>query len=120
MVSQQTQQKQLSKKERCAINFFGLPRAFESLVLPSIVKNVIKPNAGCDYYIHYYHKTEEAAGRSGQGGAINPTEILLLEDAVLEAAASHGDATATAAAPVVEFVYDTEEDLWKQYILFRA
>ena len=27
---------------RCAINLYGLPRAFESLVLPSLVKNVIQ------------------------------------------------------------------------------
>ena len=51
--SQQQQQQQLpsstttnqiSKQEmgRCAINLFGLPRAFESLVLPSLIKNVIQ------------------------------------------------------------------------------
>lgn len=97
-------------KERCAINFFGLPRSFESLVLPSIIKHVIEPNSGCDYYVHYYHMTEEAAGRSGQGGVINPTAILLLKDAVLEAAASRGEY-----APIVEFVYDTDADFWKLY-----
>ena len=50
---QQQQQQQLpsstattpiSQQElgRCAINLFGLPRAFESLVLPSLLKNVIQ------------------------------------------------------------------------------
>jgi hypothetical protein len=66
---------------RCAINFWGLPRAFSQVVLPSIVENVIKVNAPykCDYFIHYNSITEEAAGRSGRGGTVNATEILLLE-----------------------------------------
>ena len=29
-------------EERCAINLYGLPRAFKSLVLPSLIKNVIR------------------------------------------------------------------------------
>jgi len=71
-------------KDRCAINLWGLPRAFKSLVLPSLIKNVIRPNAdyGCDYFVHYYEVTEEAAGRSGAGGSINFEDIKLLERAV--------------------------------------
>lgn len=101
----------MTTTERCAINFFGLPRAFESLVLPSIIKHIIEPNDNCDYFVHYYHMTEEAAGRSGQGGAINPTSILLLKDAVLRVAASKGETS----TPIVGFVHDTEEDFWKKY-----
>jgi len=96
---------------RCAINFWGLPRAFDKLVLPSIVKNVIAQNPRCDYYVHYYHKTEEESGRSGSGGTIDPTEILHLKDAVLKAAKERGESP----LPIVEFAVDTEEDFWKQY-----
>ena len=32
---------------RCAINLWGLPRAFESLVLPSLIKNVIRGESSC-------------------------------------------------------------------------
>lgn len=96
--------------ERCAINFFGLPRAFASLVLPSIVKNIIKTNQECDYYIHYYYKTEEAAGRSGQGGVIDPIAILTIKDAIFEVVRSRGEPY-----PRVEFVYDTDYSFSMQY-----
>ena len=110
--SQDTPTKNAEQQEqRCAINFFGLPRAFDSLVLPSIVKNVIVPNPGCDYYVHYYHKTEEESGRSGSGGFIDPTAILHLKDAVLQEAQRRG----TTPLPTVEFTFDTEEDFWKEY-----
>jgi len=98
---------------RCAINFYGLPRAFRSLVLPSIVKNIILPNAryGCDYYIHYYEQREEAAGRSGGGGTINPDEILLLREEVEMVARSMGHSQ----KPTVSFTKDREEEFWRQY-----
>ena len=99
--------------DRCAINFFGLPRAFESLVLPSIIKNIITPNPGCDYYVHYYHMTEELQGRSGGGGKIDPTAILLLRDAVHTVARQQGGDNAP--LPIVEFVFDKEEDFWTKY-----
>ena len=98
-------------QQRCAINLFGLPRAFQDLVLPSIVQNVIVPNLGCDYYVHYYHKTEEVAGRSGGGGTIDPTEILRLKDAVLQEAQRRGETP----LPKVEFMLDTEDDFWEKY-----
>jgi hypothetical protein len=79
--------------------------------LPSIVKHVIDVNVECDYYVHYYHMTEEAAGRSGRGGAIDPTAILLLKEAVLQAAARRKESR----TPIVEFVFDKEEDFWKRY-----
>jgi hypothetical protein len=74
--------------ERCAINLFGLPRAFQSFVLPSLIQNVIRQNAthNCDYFVHYFNLTQEAAGRSGEGGHLNPSEILLLEQHVLQEA----------------------------------
>jgi hypothetical protein len=97
-------------EERCAINLYGLPRAFASIVLPSLVENVIQPNAAyhCDYFIHYYNLTNEIVGRFGQGGRdVNPQEILLLRDKVLE-----HDSTR---ASTVIFGVTQEEDFWQQY-----
>jgi hypothetical protein len=91
--------------DRCAINLFGLPRAFRSLTLPSLIKNVIELNADCDYFVHYYHVTNEAAGRSGQGGTIDPYEILLLKNTVLQAAVARNESR----APIVDFTSDTDK-----------
>jgi len=101
-----------NSKPRCAIIFWGLPRAFESLVLPTIVENVLKPNSAyeCDFFVHYYHLTQEGSGRSGQGGKINPEDILKLKQSILKAMppvqANH---------PQVSFAVTKEEDFWKQY-----
>jgi hypothetical protein len=86
---------------------YGLPRAFQSLVLPSLIKNVIQPNAiySCDYFVHYYNLTEETAGRSGGGGRINPDEILLFKQAVQDVSPQS----------IVEFHHDTEEAFWDRY-----
>jgi hypothetical protein len=105
------QQQEHDAVDRCAINFFGLPRAFESLVLPSIIKHIIIPNHNCDYYVHYYYMTEELQGRSGNGGTIDPTAILLLRDAVHKVSIDRGDKV----LPIVEFVFDKEEDFWNKY-----
>lgn len=99
--------------ERCAILFFGLPRSFKDMVLPSLKKNLLTPNAryNCDYFVHYYYRTEEPEGRANNGGKLNPTEILDLEKAVKDTAA----ATTTKAndhAAIVLFHADTEEDFW--------
>jgi hypothetical protein len=98
------------REQRCAINFFGLPRAFESLVLPSLVRNVLKPNAAynCDYFVHFYYLKEEAAGRSGHGGAINPEAVYLLKDEVLKLQKG-------GRIPTVKFTVTQEADFWKQY-----
>jgi hypothetical protein len=95
---------------KCAINLFGLPRAFESLVLPSLVQNVIGPNAlyNCDFFVHYFYLTHEQAGRSGSGGRINPDEVLLLKEAV----------HAVSPDSVVEIRYDHEQHFWDQYQAF--
>jgi hypothetical protein len=92
---------------KCAINMYGLPRAFQSLVLPSLIKNVIQPNAiySCDYFVHYYNLTEETAGRSGGGGRINPDEILLFKQAVQDVSPQS----------IVEFHHDTEAAFWDRY-----
>lgn len=105
--------KPANDKERCAILFFGLPRSFKDLVLPSIQKNIIQPNAryNCDFFVHYYYRTEEPKGRANKGGILDPTEILQLEEAVQKGASSQFHKVNNA-QPVVEFISDTEEDFW--------
>ena len=69
--------------DRCALCFFGLPRAYKDMVLPSLVKNVLIPNAhhNCDVFVHFYHQYEEPSGRKNRGGTVDPNEIRLLEQA---------------------------------------
>jgi hypothetical protein len=92
---------------RCAINLFVLPRSFQSLVLPSLVQNVLSPNSlyQCDYFVHYYFLTYEEAGRSGLGGRIDPDEILLLEQAVRDVSPNS----------VISFRFDHEQAFWDKY-----
>ena len=94
-------------REKCAINIFGLPRAFRSLVLPSLIQNVLSANKDhyCDYFVHYYNATNESAGRSGRGGGIDASEVLLLEQAV------HGVHSDMDCSPLVQFAYDTDTSL---------
>ena len=68
----------------CAINLYGLPRAFKALVLPALIKNVISVNPTCDYYMHFFNKTAEEGSRSGLGGKLDSAESImrLLKDAV--------------------------------------
>ena len=102
--------KQPTVEERCAVNLWGLPRAFESLVLPSLIQNVILPNAAhnCDYFVHYYQLETEAPGRSGSGGAIHPEQVLQLEQHVLKHAVR-------ARTPIIKFAVTNEADFWEQY-----
>ena len=94
---------------RCAIHLFGLPRAFRSLVLPSLIKNVLRPNArySCDYFVHYYNISFEASSRSGQGGKLDPHEIRLLSKAINETQVTNTFST-------VKFTMDEDSDFWKQ------
>jgi hypothetical protein len=71
--------------DNCAICFFGLPRSFELLVLPSIKEYILPPNndSNCDIYFHYYQINEERTSRSGSGGKINTDNIpTLLQDTI--------------------------------------
>ena len=70
----------------CAINLYGLPRAFKSLVVPSLLKNIIAQNPTCDYFMHFYNKEQEGKSRSGQGGKLDSPETVkrALTEAVLQ------------------------------------
>jgi hypothetical protein len=93
----------ISYNGRCALLFFGLPRAYETMALPSIKRYLLEPNARhhCDVFVHYFHKISESAGRRNRGGTIDPQEILLLEGV----ARNMSDATPI----LVEFESDTDE-----------
>lgn len=99
---------------RCAICFFGLPRSFASMVLPSLTRNVFLKNAryGCDYFIHYYHRDMEPGGRAGEGGKLNPDEVLLMKQRI-KGAAKRAKQTHNR-EPIVIFVKDTEEEFWQK------
>lgn len=78
-------EEQQQAEERCAICFFGLPRAYKSMVSHGVQKNILETNQrhGCDVFVHFYVKYEEEAnGAKNVGGKLDPTEILQLEDAV--------------------------------------
>jgi hypothetical protein len=102
---------------RCALLFFGLPRSFKDLVLPSVVKNVLIPNSkyGCDVYAHSVIRLQEEAGRSGRGGSIDPNAIFLLKRKVLDVASVAANYTGISRVPHVEITTDTEEDFWKMH-----
>jgi len=125
-----TPEEELASTTRCAILLWGLPRAFQSIVLPSLIENVLEPNAqyNCDYFVHYFALTEEASGRSGRGGKLNPHEIRqFLEPAVQRVAASYQQfhrrrkqqlqlqSSRSPLPPHVGFRVDSEESFWKQY-----
>ncbi len=70
-------------QEHCALVFYGLPRSFRDVVLPSVVRNVLLPNAkyDCHLMVHYHALTHEPGGRSGSGGSLQPEDVFLLEQA---------------------------------------
>ncbi|KAL3933027.1 MAG: hypothetical protein SGBAC_010574 [Bacillariaceae sp.] len=100
-------------QDRCALCFFGLPRAYKTMVLPSIVRNLLIPNArhNCDIYVHYYKVYEEDAGRRNRGGKINPDDIFLLEEAAKQTSAKYGnkDGRNAGRVPNIQFTYDTDD-----------
>lgn len=102
---------------RCALLFFGLPRSYESMVLPSIIKNVLIPNSkyGCDVYAHAGIREQEEAGRSGTGGSIDPKAIFLLEQQVKDVAKVASKRTGIHREPNVAIITDTEADFWRMY-----
>lgn len=107
-----------NKSNRCALCFFGLPRSYATMVLPSIEKHILKPNANhlCDIFVHYFHQSEEAAGRYNIGGSINPDEILLLQSSVeqLYRRRHYGNSTVVNEMPklTILFANDTNETFY--------
>ena len=100
-------------QHRCAFCFFGLPRSYRVMVLPSIVQNILIPNAryNCDIFVHYFDQEEEQAGRMNRGGTIDSTEIFLLENAAKDIASKYHPVAGNSPqrpSPHVGFTSDTE------------
>ncbi len=104
--------------DRCALCFFGLPRSFQSMVLPSIIQNLLIPNArhNCDVYVHFFEQYEEAAGRKNRGGKVDPGQIYLLEKAVRDVQEKFGPPTdaRTHRETTIAFTFDKEQDFWNK------
>lgn len=107
--------------EKCAICFWGLPRAFSAVVLPTLIQNILIPNAKyhCDFFVHYHHLEHEVPSRSGRGGVLNPEEIFELAEAVKLVASnsslsSSGDKNNTSYKPIVRFAKSTDSDFYRR------
>jgi hypothetical protein len=100
-----------NRETSCALCFFGLPRSFALLVLPSIIRNILIPNKEnrCDIYFHHYNvKEEKGDQRSGRGGQINARDVERLHDAVKQV---YGNQTNH---PHVSITSDTDEEFWSK------
>jgi hypothetical protein len=121
---------QTNSDDRCALLFFGLTRSYEEIVLPSLIENVLKPNArhGCDVYVHFYKQETENPGRRNEGGDLRPGDIFLLEDAVRSVSREYydtflleheykvlpEDARPSYEPPIVAFAHDTPEEFFER------
>jgi ribosome modulation factor len=67
--------------------------------------------------MHYYHQRNESAGRSGNGGQMNPYETLLLRQHVNEAWENHKNDTLTNRTdkPTVGIRKQEEDEFFKKY-----
>ena len=67
------------KKQKCALLFFGLPRNFKELCLPSIQKFVLETNPHCDVFAHSYNVTSMSSERSNEHETpVNIQDLYLL------------------------------------------
>jgi hypothetical protein len=100
------------ESSRCAINLYGLPRSFQELVLPSLIKNVIQPNApyNCDYFLHYFNVTIEEAGRSGKVGKIRPSQVYEIREPIVQASTTDDSRR----SPVIAFASHTNDEFWME------
>eukprot|EP00560_Eucampia_antarctica_P007899 CAMPEP_0197825672 /NCGR_PEP_ID=MMETSP1437-20131217/2716_1 /TAXON_ID=49252 ORGANISM="Eucampia antarctica, Strain CCMP1452" /NCGR_SAMPLE_ID=MMETSP1437 /ASSEMBLY_ACC=CAM_ASM_001096 /LENGTH=771 /DNA_ID=CAMNT_0043425775 /DNA_START=130 /DNA_END=2442 /DNA_ORIENTATION=+ len=105
-------QTQTRHHPRCSINFFGLPRSFETMALPSIVKNILLPNAryNCDIVVHYYIIQFEGAGRFNRGGEIDADAVHALKEVSKVIAAN-----AVKSPPTVIIKGETKKEFEKKY-----
>ena len=63
----------------CALLFFGLPKHFKDIVLPSIRSEILAHNPGCDVFAHTYNVTTITTARNGEkAAAIHPDEVFAL------------------------------------------
>ncbi len=103
---------------RCAISFYGLPRSFKLLVLPSVEANIIVPNIhyDCDYFVHIYNVTFEPPSRSSAGGPIMPEDVYLLREAVH----NHARRAGRDILPYVGFAHHSVEEFERNHSALLA
>mmetsp|Transcript_10878 Transcript_10878/g.26318 ORF Transcript_10878/g.26318 Transcript_10878/m.26318 type:complete len:443 (+) Transcript_10878:292-1620(+) len=113
-------------EKRCALLFFGLPRSYKDMVLPSLEQFVLNYNAkyNCDVFVHYFHQRKEAAGRYNEGGELDPTEVLTLERAVhamfqrthplRKQPPTQNIFKERKSPPIVKFIHDTNKTFYKK------
>jgi hypothetical protein len=64
--------------------------------------------------VHYFHQTNEAAGRYNNGGEINPDEIMLLQQSVEKLYRNFTTTTATMPKWTLLFANDTNESFFEK------
>jgi hypothetical protein len=108
----------IGKNRTCAINLHGAARSFADMALPSIIANIVQPNAkyGCDYFVHFHNIGFENRSRSGFGGELDPSEVYQLKDAVLLQQHQQGEGSSRANRPInVAFSNSTEQEIRSQH-----
>jgi hypothetical protein len=88
------------------------------LVLPSIIQNILIPNArhNCDVFVHFYQQESEPEGRKNRGGVVDPTQVYQLQQAVTDVQEQYGPLSKVARTvrkPLVVFTYDTNATFWE-------
>ncbi|KAL7567626.1 hypothetical protein ACA910_000220 [Epithemia clementina (nom. ined.)] len=109
----------------CAIILYGLPRAFISLVLPSLKRHVIQintPRYHCDYFVHWYRDRKEPHSRSGRGGILDDFDSMSssLENAIKDSHYRHDNQSSRSLRgappePKIHFRSDNNETFWETY-----
>lgn len=113
------------EERRCAILFYGLPRSFLTMTLPSVIEHVILPNVAydCHYFINYHYLTHEPQGRSGYGGTLDPNQVLMLEEALWQvknklATFPSTHSRSLSSRVIIRFSNFTEAEFWNQNAVF--
>lgn len=101
-------------RQRCAILIHGTPRSFLSIVLPTLERNVIKPNAryNCDYFVQFHVQNyDEVPSYPGRSGFAYSNDTYQLEQVVLTAAHDVNSAY----NPTIRFVTSTNEEVFNRH-----
>jgi hypothetical protein len=72
----------LENSTTCALLFFGLPKRFKDIVLPSIRKHILHINPGCHIFLHTYNVSTVTNPRNQEREApLDPNEVFLFKEA---------------------------------------
>jgi len=68
----------------CALLFFGLPKQFKEVALPSIIEHILGPNPTCDVYAHTYKKESLTSAINKEfNTTLHTDEVYLLPNATI-------------------------------------